>query len=85
MTLFLLLHVKETACLYELDTNKLSISPWICQFPVHHVVGKCKIIQFSVTCAMTTFARKSVTMMSIKPSGKNINYLNTEAMQKDPV
>src|SRR5918995_2369247 len=61
--------------LYRLDSKYKLLSPWIWQSPVHHVVGKYKIIRCSVICAMTTIARKSVTMTLIKSSGKNINYL----------
>lgn len=59
--------------LYRLDSKHKLLSPWIWQSPVHHVVGKYKIILCSVICAMTTIARKSVTMTLIKSSGKNIN------------
>jgi hypothetical protein len=58
-----------------------SLSRWTCQFPVHHVVGKYKTIQCSVTCAMTTFARKNVTKTFIRFSGKNISWLSLKLFE----
>jgi hypothetical protein len=60
--------------LYGLTTISTSIRTWICQSPVHHVVGKFKIIRCSVTCAMTISALKNVTMKLIRFSGKSISW-----------
>jgi hypothetical protein len=51
----------------------MSLLPWICLSPVHHVVGKYKITQYSVTCAMTTIAPKNATKLLINFNGRSIN------------
>ncbi len=73
-TVYLFLFLSLSLSLYRLDPNILSISPWICQFPVHHAVEKCKTIQCSAICVMTTMARKNVTRTLIRLSGKSISW-----------
>ena len=63
----------------------MSLSHWICQFPVHLVVGKYKIIQCSVTCAMTTFALKNATRTLTRFSGKSISWLKWRAEREDSI
>gem|GEM_PF-6241054 len=77
-------HAIWAGTLYGLDTNISSISPWICQYPVHHVVGKYKTIQCFVTCATTIFAQKNVTRTLIKFSGKSIKWLSLKGITSGP-
>jgi hypothetical protein len=74
LRLALLLIRLRTDNLYHLVTIYTSLSKWICQSPVHHVVEKSKIIQCSVICAMTISALKNVTMKLIRFSGKSISW-----------
>lgn len=55
------------------NTYDKTYTQWICLLPAVDVVGKRKIIQFTVTCVMITIVQKIVILKSTLDHGRSFS------------